>query len=80
MIRNHSGILNKQLVYYFAWVWRQLGIHREGTSRDSVSVVGHIDGMDSLLCGGVPYHPHICFTRLRRHFARYHPLVGAQLR
>lgn len=62
--------------HYLAWVWRQLGINRKGTPSDSMSIIGHVDGMDSLLCGGVTHHPHIRFTRLRFHFTRYYLLVG----
>lgn len=75
-MRDRPGIRNWKVVLYLAGVWRQLGVHREGTSRDSVSIVGHIDGMDSLLCGGVMHHLHVGFTRLRLHFTRHHLLVG----
>lgn len=61
---------------YLAWVWRQLGIDRKGTPGDSMSIIGHVDGMDSLLCRGVTHHSRVRFTGLRFHFARYSLLVG----
>lgn len=44
-----------------------------------MSVVGDVDGMDSLLFGGVTDQMDACFTGLRLHFTGYCPLAGTQL-
>lgn len=64
---------------YLAWVWRQLGLHREGAPRNRVTIVGHVDAVDSLLRGGVTDQARISFGRLGLHIAGHHLLAGTQL-
>lgn len=66
-------------VSYLAGVWWQLTVHGEGAPRDGVSIVGDVDSVLPLLCGGVTDQTDIRFTRLRLHFTGNRPLARTQL-